>query len=208
MSLFTVTISGVTNPVEVYGGLAACKDYLGAMIGDGATAFAALTTDSDRGKYLVAATRYIDAQAWAGVADAFGGTTLQFPRSGLLDQYGAAISDAAELVLVNQAAFELVALLAADADVQAAVDSGTNIQSMQAGSARLQFWRPTSAIDGNATMLPVAVNRLIGRWLAASSAALGLATAGVATGVTFDDGDSDDDNPFDGDQTRNIRWPL
>lgn len=185
MAIFTVTIGADT--VEVYGGLTALKSYLNTTVGDGATAFRALTTDDDRGRLLVASTRYIDAQIWQGAATGLAGvtaTTLQFPRSGLTNLDGTALDPTNVPQALINAAFEMTALLADDSSIAAAVDSGSNVGMLRAGSAELQFFQPQSAQIGNVTSLPTPVDRLIGRWLAASSAALAQAIAGVATGLS------------------------
>ncbi len=188
MSIFVVSITGITNPIEVYGGLPALKDYLNATVGDGATAFRALTTDDDRSRLLVAATRFIDAQYWQGVATGLAGgtpTTLQFPRSGLTNVDGSVLDPTnVPQVLIN-ACFEMVAILADDASVAANQDSGSNVKALGAGTGRVEFFSPTSATDGSgsATVLPTPVDRLVGRWLAAASSAIAAAFAGFATGV-------------------------
>lgn len=185
MAVFTVTLIGDAVPYEVYGGLPAAQHYLLAAVGDGATAWKALSAD-DQGRWLVAATRYIDAQIWQGTPTGLAGgtaTTLQFPRTGLTNLDGSTL-DATNVpqVLIN-ACFEMAAVLADDATVQAAVDAGSNLKSMGAGSARLEFFQPQSSQIGNVTTLPTPVDRLVGRWLAAASGAVAAAFAGVATGT-------------------------
>lgn len=211
MTLFTVAIAGTTDPIEVYNGLPAVEDYLNAAIGDGATAWRALTTGSDDHKrILVAATRYFDSLFWQGDADAQGGTTLQWPRSGItLD--GVPVDPATVPAAISKGINELCALIADDPDVLTQADSGSNIRSMQAGSANLVFFRPTSPGDGNATVLPTVLNRLVGRYLASASAAIAAATAGVSTGVSrrSDFGCWCNASPCSCDGGRNNRlWPL
>lgn len=181
---FTVTIVGVTNPIEVYNGLQAVEDYLGSTASARVTAWNALPVDGDeRKRILVDATRYIDSLFWQGMADAQGGTTLQWPRSGItLD--GVAVDPATVPAAIGKGVNELCALIADDPDVLTETDSGSNIRSMQAGSANLVFFRPTSTGDGNATFLPTLINRLVGRYLASASPALAAATAGASTGVS------------------------
>lgn len=199
MALFTETVTGGVAR-EVYGGLVACDAYILDMIGDGATAYQALiTADSDdaRKRLLISATRYIDRQRWEGTANGFDGTTLAFPRDDLEDEDGDEVSNADQLALVEQAVFELVAILAADADVTSSADQGSNIKSMGAGSARLEFFSPTKPGSG-ATKLPTAVHELLGDWLLSTGAAMPRVsvTGGVATGTdgcpSFEDDDDAD----------------
>jgi hypothetical protein len=184
MAIFNVTIGADT--VEVYGGLPALTSYLNTASSDGAVAWRALSASpDDQKRKLVDATRFIDAQIWQGAATALAGgtpTTLQFPRSGLTNIDGTPLDPTnVPQVLIN-AVFEMTALLADDSSLTGAVDSGSNLESLGAGSAKLQFFQPQSQLIGNATLLPTAVDRLIGRWLAGASAAIAAAVAGVSTG--------------------------
>lgn len=178
MPIFTVLITNSTIAREVYGGLPACTTYLNDNADDNAVAFQGLDVDG-QGRALIGATRYLDAFFWQGVATGLAGgtpTTLQFPRTGLTDQYGAAL-DATNVpaVFVN-AVFEMAAIVAADPSVASNLDQGSNVSRLGAGPANLGFFRPTSAADGNATLLPVIVDRLIGRWRAAAPAVGGFIT--------------------------------
>ena len=192
MAIYTVIIAGVTPNPEVYGGLPNAIAYLTALLGPNYTSWLALVED-DRERTLVGATRYIDRQRWRGAANAFDSTTLQFPRSGITDTAGVAITNATQLAAVEKAVFELSALAASDPDIFAALDQGQNIRSMGAGSARLEFFSPTKTGDGTATKLPTIANDLIGQWLLGSGPGAAI-IGGTATGTdgvsTF--GDCDD----------------
>ncbi len=214
MAIFVETISATS--FEVYGGLTACSAYLLGSSSAGAGAFRALTSPDDQVRRLVDATRYIDTQFWQGLATGLAGgtaTTLSFPRTGLTDVSGAPLDATNVPREVVSAAFEMAAILASDPEAASAVDNGSNVQSLGAGPARISFFRPTSEQDGNATALPTVIDRLLGRWRAAASAAA--AFAGFAGGV----------NPVSnfrtscsfcgsastcrcGEQRRDIRWPL
>lgn len=177
MTTFTETVTGATTPVEVYGGLAACADYLLSSSSDGAVAFRALATD-DQKRRLIDATRYVDQQFWQGTRTGLVGvdsTTLAFPRTGLTDEAGAALDSTTVPRQVVEAAFEMAGILASDSTAAGNADQGSNVQSLGAGPASLSFFRPTSAALGTATVLPVVVDRLVGRWLASA----GAVTAGV-----------------------------
>lgn len=190
MSLFTVSLTGVSTPVEVYGGTTACDDYVLALIGDNSDAYLAASANN-RKRMLVSATRYIDRQRWVGEANALDSTTLKWPRDDIEDEDGVVVSDADQLVLVNQAVFELVALLAGDPDVQAALDSGSNVKSMGAGSAKLEFFSPSSAARGTASKLPTVVDEILGRWLSQNTSTTATIIGGISSGTdgepSFDD---------------------
>jgi hypothetical protein len=180
MAIFVETIG--TTSFEVYGGVTACTAYLLGSASAGATAFRALATADDQVRRLVDASRYIDEQYWQGVATALAGgtpTTLQFPRTGLTDVAGQPLDATNVPGVVVTAAFEMAAILAGDPDAAAAADQGSNVSSLGAGPARIAFFRPTSPADGNATVLPTVVDRLIGRWRAGARAA----ASGMATGI-------------------------
>lgn len=200
MSLFTVQI-GSDPAIEVYAGTSYVDQYINAMIGTGAAAYRNLTAGGDdRKRLLVAITRWIDSHAWAGVADAFGGTTLQFPRTGLLLSDGVtAATDAYQLTVVSQAVAEMVAIAAADPTALTALDAGNSVQSFSTGQGSMTFFAGTSARSGTATLLPLPVNRLLGQWLAANDTSVQTAASGGSGGVNTcsdfdpDDGDDDDD---------------
>lgn len=192
MTLYTVQVTGAAAPVEVYGGLTACDEHLLYSDSEGAIAYTALSTDA-RKKKLVDATRYIDRKRWQGTRNAAGGTTLAFPRDGLEDEDGETATDAYQLDLVARAAFELAAVLAVESSVASDPDQGSNVKAMGAGSARIEFFGPTSPRMGTASKLPTVVNELLGQWLAGAGGISSTITAGgSSTGAC-------DSSIFDGD---------
>lgn len=200
MSLFTVTI-GTDPGIEVYAGTTYVDQYLNAMIGTGAAAYRNLTVGGDdRKRLLVAVTRWIDSLAWAGTADAYQSTTLQFPRSGLLMPDGVtAATDDYQLTVIAKAVAEMVAIVATDPTALTALDAGNSVQSFNTGQGSMTFFAGTSARAGSATLLPLPVNRLLGQWLTANDLSVQTAAAGGSGGVDTcsdfdpDDGDDDDD---------------
>jgi len=177
---FTVTITGDATPYEVYGGLTAATHYLLAKIGDAGAAWRGLSAD-DKSRVLISATRFIDAQVWQGTptTPAVGGTTLMWPRAGVLDINGNAVDSSTVPTNVVNAAFELAAIFADDPDIEGQRDAGSNVRSVKAGSAGVDFFVPTGAQDGSASVFPEIVERLIGQYLAS-----GDVTASIATGTT------------------------
>lgn len=157
------------------GALEDAKTYIGARFGPSYRAWEALT-DDDKNRTLVSATSYIDSQQWQGTATGIvsGNVTfLQWPRSGI----DGVDSTTVPTAIVN-ATFELAVLISADPDLPQGSDSGSNVQSLGAGPAQISFFRPLSPADGNATVLPPLVDRMIGRWLAGAA----ITIAGVITG--------------------------
>lgn len=192
MTLYTVTMSDA-GVREVYGGLTACDAYQFDSSSAGAKKYRALpaATDDDpdpdgdeRKRLLVSATRWIDSLPFAGVATGEGGTTLQVPRSGVANLDGSEMTSAQQLDRAARATFEAVAILAADGEASTAVDTGSNVRKLDADGTSIEFFRPTSAMDGTAAALPVAITRILGPLLGAGDAAASL--AGLSHGTCED----------------------
>ncbi len=180
---FTVTVTSGTAR-EVYGGLTALDAYALDSDGEAAVAFRALTDDDDRKRKLIAATRYIERKRWQGTANGDGGTTLAFPRDDL-ELNGEDASNADQLALVEEAVFELAMLGTVDESVFSAADQSSNVKSMGAGKARMEFFSPTKVGSG-ASKLPTVVNELIGQWLAGSGEMPLVSGAPSSTGTECD----------------------
>jgi hypothetical protein len=163
---FNVTVG--PNTAEVYGGITACIAYLSWNSDAAAQAFANLSTD-DQSKRLVDATRWIDRKVWAGAptTPAVGGTTLQWPRTGVTVRVNNAIvvvdPNTVPVDVVN-GCFELAALAAADPSVLTAASTASNVQSLQAGSAGIGFFQPTSLANGTATLFPTIIEQLLAKY--------------------------------------------
>lgn len=151
----TVTIGSAT--AQIYGTYAAAVDYMSTMFGDAYAAWLLLLVD-DRKRTLVAATRYLDRQAWVSDYDTF------------------AERDA--LPAFPQASYELAAMVAEDPAIVTVVDSGTNIADVGAGGAYVKYFNPTSVRFGSASTLPPILQSLVGTYLAASGAAAAIGGSG------------------------------
>lgn len=193
---FTVTVTSGTAR-EVYGGLVALDAYALDSDGEAAIALRALA-DDDRKRKLIAATRYLERKRWQGTANGDGGTVLAFPRDGLsaLPGEAAAPTNAEQLALVEQATFELAMIAAVDESVLSAADTGSNVKSMGAGKARMEFFSPTRPGQG-ATRLPTVADELIGQWLAGGAGAA-LVVVGMPSSTGTDGCSSfDDDDDYE-----------
>lgn len=178
----TVTLS--TGESEtIHGSLMGAKSYVGMMFGDaydtwrnlvGATA---PTIDDPKKQTLATAVRYLNAQAWNAEANTF--------------------EKRDAIAAFEQAQYELAVIIASDPSVLEALHSGSNIQSMSAGSASITFFSPTKAGRG-ATKLPVIVHRLVGRYLAAanSQAPSGYSSSAGEDSEFADDATLDRSGPF------------
>jgi hypothetical protein len=165
MAIFHVTIA--TYQVEVYGGLPACKEYLATSSTPQAIAFTALATDEEKARRLVDATRFLDAQDWQGAptTPAVDATTLAWPRTGVTLADGTAVDANTVPTDLVRAAFELAALIAADPSIVGKADQGSNVATLQAGSASISYFQRTDVKDGTATVLPPTLDRLIAKYL-------------------------------------------
>lgn len=141
MSLSTITIS--TVEYVSYASVSEADQYLAVDPVRGPT-WAALTNDQ-KGQRLVAATRRLDRLNWAGRKT--GGETAQanaFPRTDLAYPDGTAVPDDEVPREVEEATILLagtIALTPASANVGS---SATNTRRVKAGSAEVEFFRPTA----------------------------------------------------------------
>jgi hypothetical protein len=161
----TVTVDG--NSYEVYGDLAGAKVYVAPMLGPGAAAFVAAPDTGVAGtvsksSLLVAARYLLDVAWWQGVAT-FAGTTLQWPRTGVYDGRGAAVSSASVPTGIINGEYELAIALAADPSIYAA-GGPAPIREFATGPERVAYFRPITG-SNEETAFPLAVMRWVGQYL-------------------------------------------
>ena len=171
----TVTISG--NDFDIYGEAADADIYFLARVGAGVWDTASV---EDRAKAQVSATRWLDRQNWVGQRTVLA-QALEFPRTGLVDKDGNDVGSVSVPVLVEEASYELALLVLTDASVQANATTGSNTRRVKAGSAEVEFFRPT---DG--TKLPTIAFEMIGLWLGGTGG-LGATASGCDETSTFAD---------------------
>lgn len=148
----TVTLSTGESD-EIYGTFADAKTYLALAIGVQYTTWRALD-DDDKKRTLATARRYIDRFAWN---DATAGSF--------------AVRDAIVVdgdPLFPLAEYELAALAAVDPDKLSTSETGSNIRSAGAGTARVEFFAPSSVAAGTSDPLPDVAMQLIGSYLASA----------------------------------------
>lgn len=158
----TIILGG--DSYAIMGTLAGAKTYLAMGVGAGPDAFNALATDDLKGKVLVAGTRYLYRQSWQGTPTVTG-QQVAFPRDGVIGPEGVIPDGTTPINLIN-AEYEMAALLAADASINTAVDSGSNIQSLTAGPVAISYFRATIGIDAGATKMPQVIMDLVQGYLA------------------------------------------
>lgn len=172
---------------RIYGSLAGALSYLGGETDE----WDLVASDESLQRLIVRASRYLDRLPWST-------DYATFAARDALDLADGSIDDAA--FPFRAACYELARLALEDEDVLAAADQGSNIKSMGAGGAEIEFFSQTSAARGTAPLLPPVVMSLIGGYLDAS-----------ASDIAADGGDSGTgtcENPFgsDGDFDRGEPW--
>lgn len=142
------TITVGTGSETIHGTFAGAKAYVAIMFGETYDAWTALV-DDDQKKTLAAAVRFFNAQVWQDDYDTFAKRE----------------ASAAATAFANAQA-ELAVLIKDDPSVILQADQGSNIQSLNAGSAGITFFNPTTK---NPQRLPPVLMRLVGQYLSASS---------------------------------------
>lgn len=141
MSISTITIGAVNY--TAYASVSEADEYLAVDPVRGAT-WTALTAD-EKGARLVAATRRLDLLDWAGSKTGDEGTQENaWPRTGLTYPDGTAVSTSEVPIEVENATILLAGTIAIDAKNANAGTSGTNTKRLKAGSAEIEYFRPTS----------------------------------------------------------------
>ncbi len=112
---------------------------------------------------LVTATRMLDRQQWVGdkTTDI---QTLQWPRTGVTDRDGVAVPSDVSPQFIFDATCELAVAILDDLAVQSSADSSTNIRSLEAGSARIEYF-----VGKSGPRFPTIVHELINYYLANAS---------------------------------------
>lgn len=179
----TVVIAG--NPYDIFGTLAAAVIYHQGSSRPTSVAWL-VATGSAREQSLVDATRVLDEQAWAGVETTPGVQPLAWPRTGVTYPDGTAVPSGTTPVQIENATYELAALLLAKPTL---LDMGTmnsNIESVTAGPVNVSFFAPVMI-----GRWPVSVQRLIAWFLAGASGTGGAyaESTGECAESQFDDSD-------------------
>lgn len=153
----TVTIA--SQDYAVYADTATANEYLAASV-TATTWNDADTSDDDKAKALVSATRLLDRQKWLG-SKTDADQALTWPRT---DTGVDGVEDAVVPQAIIDACCELAALFVAG--TTDAIDNASTSQqtrSLKAGTVAIEYFRP----DANtAARFPTAVQELVGDYLA------------------------------------------
>jgi len=185
----TVVISGNTYPI--YGTEAGFKAYLAGHVASN------LSADANANKRaLVSAARWLDRGRWLGTkVDPDQALAFEF-RAGLITCDGVPVPTNEIAPGVVEAAYELANYLLSDASLPGQRDNGSNVRTAAAGSARVEFFRPTSGPGTGAGLYPREVLELMRCYITSGTA---------ASGEAFGD---DQDSQFDSDDFYGLVGPL
>lgn len=185
MSITTISIDAVNY--IAYASVAEADAYLNIDPTREAS-WEALSTDV-KGKYLVAATRRLDLLSWQGTKTGGEGTQEEaWPRTGVEYSDGTAVSTTEVPIELENATILLAGAISLDTSNSNFGTSGTNVKEAKAGSASVEFFRPS---DGNPLQEETAY-QLIKQFLEAASISsdLGALASGTDGTSTFDDIDN------------------
>lgn len=166
-------IDGVTY--EVYGTREDREEYLGGA--SHAVTWRDSDDDDAKDRAHVTATRFLDRQRWQGTRTN-PAQALDWPRTGVTDAEGTAVDDSTVPLGIEHGAYELaLVLFGGTRAAQDSLTAGSNVRSVGAGSARVEFFRSTLERAGR---FPKPVQELVGEFLAGAGAQLGVLVTGIA----------------------------
>lgn len=143
-------------------------------------------TSATKSKALVTATRYIDRQTWQGepAADDPAENALAWPRSGVTDRYGDAVTPTDVLPAdVKVATYELALALIEDTTLQSSSSADRDAKRLRAGEVEIEYF--TRRAQGR---FPQIIQELLGQYMAKSFSSAG-AVYGTDGVSLYDDGD-------------------
>lgn len=193
----TVNIDG-TN-FTIYGTQAdADKFHIVAL--DGAAKAYNGASDDDRARGLVNATRLLDRQAWQGlpVGTPVMDSVLQWPRTGVVDRNGTAVSSASVPDQVIKATFTLAGMIIEDPTVLTQEQSGSNTRRIKAGAVEIEKFQDTLGLSGRFEKI---IMELIGQFLSGTS-------GGELSGSTSYGTDGTTESVFTEDASYGLTRPL
>lgn len=162
----------------IYGTYADCVVYIDGKFGDAYRTWEELDA-ADRKRTLLTAAAYLNRLLWVDDYDTF--------------------SERDALQAFKDASYELGAMIAADPDIVALADQSSNLDSVGAGGAYVNFKNATSVAFGSATKLPPILQALLGDYLAGGGGATiigGVGATGECRNPLSECSDFDREEPF------------
>lgn len=174
----TVTIGANTYSVYGKGNTDPVGDadtYFGGRLG--AATWTAATTDN-KATALVSAFRMLNRGPSFSGSPTVDGQAGAWPRDGATCN-GTAVTDGTIPDNIVDGQFELALALLEDEAIQDGPGTGSNVRRAKAGSAEVEFFRPTIGEPGLDNRYPQVVHELIGCYFAGNAASLGLFVDGT-----------------------------
>lgn len=180
----TVTISAVNHSVYAVTSNAVtdADAYLNARLGAGSWA---TQTADNKARALVSAARWIDRAVKFSGTESVPGQPRAWPRDGATCD-GVAVTNGSVPDELANAEFELAFILVGNSAAQDALTQASNVRSVKAGSAGVDFFTPTMGTSAD-TRLPIVAHDYLKCFFAGSI------SAGFASGTGEDIGFAEDD---------------
>lgn len=137
-------VSALVVGTNTYVTLAEANTYLADSVRAAAWDF---LDDGTKAQCLITATRIFQKQAWSG-EKTNPAQALFFPATGLTDKQGLSVDSSVVPQQVKDAECEFAFDLSQDSSLETSGGTGSNVQSLGAGSARISYFRPTGGVDG------------------------------------------------------------
>lgn len=183
MSITTITINSVDY--VAFASVAEADSIL-AVDPIRGTTWATKTTD-EKGALLVAATRRLNLISWSGAKA--GGDDAQadaYPRTGQTYPDGSAVSTSEVPQAVTEATCLLAGSIAIDSGAAAAGTSASNQKRVKAGSAEVEFFRPTAGVPIQDETVWALIKPFTTSFTSAGSAVGAVTFGGKAADSVFD----------------------
>jgi len=181
MSISTITINAIDY--IAYASVAEADAYLAVDPVRGA-AWDVLT-DDQKGARLVSATRRLDLLAWAGEKTGGASQENAWPRTGVTYPDGTAVPDDEVPLEVENATILLAGTINLTASAANAGTSGNNKKRVKAGSAEVEYFRPTTGTQLQDDTAFALVRIFLGSQSAMTTASLGARATGTCEESSF-----------------------
>lgn len=136
--------------------------YLADSARAGAWAFFSTT---QKETFLISAARTMETITWQG-QKTNPAQAMAWPRTGVVDKYGNAVDPNTVPVDIGNGQMELAFDISQDPTLVTQSSTGSNIESVKAGSAAVSFFRPTPG-----ALLPHAAWAILGQYASGGAAA-------------------------------------
>jgi hypothetical protein len=150
----TITIGA--NTFEVYDTLANVDTYFAGAMPDNQWV---CSTNDQKLRAMVTATRMFESIRWQG-AKTSDAQPIAWPRTGVIDRYGLAVSSSVIPTALLFGFYEYVLQLLVDSTIVDSVSTLDNIKRVKAGAVEAEFFKSTNPV----TIFPVSVNRWVGQF--------------------------------------------